>query len=166
MLAIGIVVDDAIVVVEAVQLNIDDGMNPKEATIRALEEVSGAGGRDRLRSVGGVHSGGVSGRHQRPDLPAVCVDDCGFGAAFGIQRAFSEPGVELVDSAAQGTVDGMAGSGILANSTKGSTWTTNRYLFGVRGLIRKSAFALVALVVVYRGPGRPVQDSADRISAG
>ena len=41
VLAIGIVVDDAIVVVEAVQLNIDNGMPPKEATIKAMHEVSG-----------------------------------------------------------------------------------------------------------------------------
>src|SRR5205814_10163456 len=41
VLAIGIVVDDAIVVVEAVQLKIDQGMNPREATIEALHEVSG-----------------------------------------------------------------------------------------------------------------------------
>ena len=33
-------VDDAIVVVEAVQRHIDDGMSPKEATARAMEEVS------------------------------------------------------------------------------------------------------------------------------
>jgi HAE1 family hydrophobic/amphiphilic exporter-1 len=40
VLAIGIVVDDAIVVVEAVQVKIEDGMNPKEATIEAMSEVS------------------------------------------------------------------------------------------------------------------------------
>ena len=40
VLAIGIVVDDAIVVVEAVQVNIGKGMSPKEATIRAMQEVS------------------------------------------------------------------------------------------------------------------------------
>src|SRR5207253_4216031 len=40
VLAIGIVVDDAIVVVEAVQRHIDDGMRPHEATIRAMDEVS------------------------------------------------------------------------------------------------------------------------------
>jgi hydrophobe/amphiphile efflux-1 (HAE1) family protein len=40
VLAIGIVVDDAIVVVEAVQRHIDDGMRPAEATARAMEEVS------------------------------------------------------------------------------------------------------------------------------
>ncbi len=40
VLAIGIVVDDAIVVVEAVQVNIQKGMNPKEATIKAMSEVT------------------------------------------------------------------------------------------------------------------------------
>ncbi len=41
VLAIGIVVDDAIVVVEAVQTFIEEGLSPKEATIKAMEEVSG-----------------------------------------------------------------------------------------------------------------------------
>ena len=40
VLAIGIVVDDSIVVVEAVQRHIDEGMRPREATIQALSEVS------------------------------------------------------------------------------------------------------------------------------
>jgi hydrophobe/amphiphile efflux-1 (HAE1) family protein len=41
VLAIGIVVDDAIVVVEAVEQNIERGLAPKEATMRAMEEVTG-----------------------------------------------------------------------------------------------------------------------------
>lgn len=42
ILAIGLVVDDAIVVVEAVEHHIqDNGMTPKEATYRAMKEVSG-----------------------------------------------------------------------------------------------------------------------------
>jgi HAE1 family hydrophobic/amphiphilic exporter-1 len=40
VLAIGIVVDDAIVVVEAVQVNLQKGMNSKEATIHAMKEVT------------------------------------------------------------------------------------------------------------------------------
>ncbi|MCT4589437.1 MAG: efflux RND transporter permease subunit [Carboxylicivirga sp.] len=40
VLAIGIVVDDAIVVVEAVQVNIEKGMNRREATIAAMKEVT------------------------------------------------------------------------------------------------------------------------------
>ena len=41
VLAIGIVVDDAIVVVENVERNIANGLSPREATIQAMKEVSG-----------------------------------------------------------------------------------------------------------------------------
>ena len=41
VVAIGLVVDDAIVVVEAVQRHIENGMPPKEAALKAMEEVAG-----------------------------------------------------------------------------------------------------------------------------
>jgi HAE1 family hydrophobic/amphiphilic exporter-1 len=41
VLAIGLVVDDAIVVVEAVEHHIERGLSPRDATIKAMEEVSG-----------------------------------------------------------------------------------------------------------------------------
>jgi multidrug efflux pump len=41
VLAIGIVVDDAIVVVENVERNIASGLTPREATVQAMKEVSG-----------------------------------------------------------------------------------------------------------------------------
>lgn len=41
VLAIGIVVDDAIVVVENVERNIENGLSPREATYKAMREVSG-----------------------------------------------------------------------------------------------------------------------------
>ncbi|MGH9478075.1 MAG: efflux RND transporter permease subunit, partial [Terriglobales bacterium] len=41
VLAIGLVVDDAIVVVECVERHIEDGLPPKEAAQRAMEEISG-----------------------------------------------------------------------------------------------------------------------------
>ena len=40
VLAIGLVVDDAIVVVEAVERHIDEGLSPKEATLKAMSEVA------------------------------------------------------------------------------------------------------------------------------
>ena len=42
VLAIGTVVDDAIVVVERVQTLMDGGLNPKEASIQAMQDVTGA----------------------------------------------------------------------------------------------------------------------------
>src|SRR6202167_5619465 len=41
VLAIGLVVDDAIVVVEATERHIDEGLAPKEAAIKAMDEVAG-----------------------------------------------------------------------------------------------------------------------------
>ncbi len=41
VLAIGLVVDDAIIVVEAVERLIHDGLSPRDAAIRAMEEVGG-----------------------------------------------------------------------------------------------------------------------------
>ena len=41
VLAIGLVVDDAIVVVEAVEHHIEQGMSPRDATLQAMKEVSG-----------------------------------------------------------------------------------------------------------------------------
>jgi hydrophobic/amphiphilic exporter-1 (mainly G- bacteria), HAE1 family len=41
ILAIGLVVDDAIVVVEAVEHHMEEGMSPRDASLKAMEEVSG-----------------------------------------------------------------------------------------------------------------------------
>ena len=64
VLAIGIVVDDAIVVVENVERNIEAGLSPREATYQAMREVSGPDHRDRAGAGGGVRAAGL---HQRPD---------------------------------------------------------------------------------------------------
>src|SRR6202020_2455063 len=41
VLAIGLVVDDAIVVVEATERHIEEGLSPKDAAIKAMDEVAG-----------------------------------------------------------------------------------------------------------------------------
>src|SRR5882724_4039361 len=41
VLAIGLVVDDAIVVVEAVERHIEEGMAPKDAALKAMQEIAG-----------------------------------------------------------------------------------------------------------------------------
>ncbi len=42
VLAVGLVVDDAIVVVEAIEVKIEQGRSPREAALEAMDEVSGA----------------------------------------------------------------------------------------------------------------------------
>ena len=55
VLAIGIVVDDAIVVVENVERRIEHGLSPREATHRAMDEVTRPGHRDRAGALRRVH---------------------------------------------------------------------------------------------------------------
>src|SRR5262249_58477095 len=42
VLAVGLVVDDAIVVVEAIEAKIEQGLSPRDAALEAMDEVSGA----------------------------------------------------------------------------------------------------------------------------
>ena len=92
VLAIGIVVDDAIVVVEAVEHHVEHGMNPRDATIRAMDEVSGP-----VIAIGLVLTAVfvpcafISG-NCRPVLPPVRSDDRDFNSDLGVQLVDSEPG--------------------------------------------------------------------------
>src|SRR5262249_47723720 len=64
VLAIGIVVDDAIVVVEAVEHHIEHGLAPYDAAVKAMQQVSGP-----VIAVGLVLSAGVVPGTFLPGLP-------------------------------------------------------------------------------------------------
>jgi HAE1 family hydrophobic/amphiphilic exporter-1 len=68
VLAIGLVVDDAIIVVEAVEHHIDEGMDPKSATEKAMEEVGGPWSPSRSS-----WRPSLSRRRQFPELPDACI---------------------------------------------------------------------------------------------
>ena len=77
-------VDDAIVVVENVERWIEHGLDPKEATRKAMHEVGGA-----VISIAVVLTAvfvptalisGISGQF----LPAICTDHCDCHRNFGI----------------------------------------------------------------------------------
>ncbi|MBV9303690.1 MAG: multidrug efflux RND transporter permease subunit [Acidobacteriaceae bacterium] len=148
VLAIGIVVDDAIVVVEAVQLNIDRGMSPRDATIKALEEVSGP-----VVAIACILAavfipvaflGGISGQIYRQFALTI--------AASVLLSAFNalslSPALSAMILKPKSESKGVLAR-LFGKFNQGFDWTTNRYLFGVRGLIRKTVFALVGLGVVY-----------------
>ena len=86
VLAIGLVVDDAIVVVEAVEQHIERGLAPREATIQAMQEVSGPVVAIALILVVGLPAGRLHGRHSGAAEQSVRRDDCGLDAHFGLQR--------------------------------------------------------------------------------
>jgi multidrug efflux pump len=148
VLAIGIVVDDAIVVVEAVQLNIDRGMNSREATIRALEEVSGP-----VVAIASILAavfipvaflGGISGQIYRQFALTIAVS-----VLLSAFNALSlSPALSALILKPKRSSKGPLAR-FFGKFNQAFDWTTNHYLAGVRGLIRKAAFALVALAAVY-----------------
>jgi len=147
VLAIGIVVDDAIVVVEAVQRHIDDGMSPRDATVRAMSEVSAP-----VVAIAFI-------------LAAVFVPVAFIGGISGeIYKQFAITiAVSVLLSAFNALSLSPALAAMLLRPHKKSssiltrpftwfndtfTWTTSRYLSGVKFLIRRSVVAIVALVAV------------------
>ena len=92
VLAIGIVVDDAIVVVEAVEHHLEHGLSPRDATIDAMNQVAGP-----VIAVGLVLSavfipcafiGGIIGQFFRQ----FALDHRHLDAAVGVQFADAQPG--------------------------------------------------------------------------
>jgi hydrophobe/amphiphile efflux-1 (HAE1) family protein len=144
VLAIGIVVDDAIVVVEAAQRHIDEGLPARQAAIRAMEEVSAP-----VVAIACILAaafipiaflGGISGQIYKQFALTI--------AASVLISAFNALSLSPALSAIL-LRPKMQHRGLLARFfggfDRGFEWTRNRYLAGVGGLIRKSAFAMLAL---------------------
>jgi multidrug efflux pump subunit AcrB len=77
VLAIGLLVDDAIVVVENVERLMEEepDITPREATIKSMDEITDRAGRDRAGALGGVPADGVLRRIDRRDLSPVLGHD-------------------------------------------------------------------------------------------
>src|SRR6202790_4472810 len=144
VLAIGIVVDDAIVVVEAVQRHIDEGMAPRDATIRAMEEVSAP-----VVAIACILAavfipvaflGGISGQIYKQFALTI--------AASVLISAFNalslSPALSAIILRPHTESRGPLAR-LFSGFNRAFTWTTNRYLDGVGTLIRRSALALVGL---------------------
>ena len=146
VLAIGLVVDDAIVVVEAVEHHIEEGLSPRDATLKAMSEVSGAGGRHRPRALVGVHPDRPHGRDPGPAQPAVRGDDRDLGAHLRLQRADAcrrRSRAMLLRPRAR--VEGPARPLLRARSTAASRGPPHGYVSVSRGLVRKTALSLAIL---------------------
>ena len=143
VLAIGIVVDDAIVVVENVERNIEEGLSPREATYKAMQEVSGPDHRHRAGADRGVRAARLHQRPDRPVLQAVRADHRDLDGDLGDQLA--DPVAGAGGAAAQGrttrrrTADPRHGSRCSAGSSAASTGSSgaapNAYGGGVRRVI-------------------------------
>ena len=92
VLAIGIVVDDAIVVVENVERWLEQGLSPRDAARKAMDEVTGpvvAVALVLVRRVCALH---VRIGHHRPVLPAVRRHDFRLDRLLGHQLPDAQPG--------------------------------------------------------------------------
>jgi hydrophobic/amphiphilic exporter-1 (mainly G- bacteria), HAE1 family len=166
------VVDDAIIVVEAVEHHIDEGMDPREATIeKAMEEVGGPVVAIAL-ILAAVFSDGGNSRHHRTAVSAVRHHHRDLGSDLGVQRADAQPGARGA-AAESRRQEGRAAvlasaSSILFNKFFGRTRTASSpplvCLFTSRG------FAMLVLmgVAVLAGSGKhafPAASSRRKIRA-
>lgn len=152
VLAIGIVVDDAIVVVEAVQHKIDHGMTPRDATIAAMEEVSAP-----VVAIACILAavfipvaflGGVSGQIYKQFALTI--------AASVLISAFNALSLSPALSAILLKPASKKRGPLVWFFDKfniGFDWTRNRYLTGVGGLIRRPLLALAGLFFFWFAAG-------------
>jgi hydrophobe/amphiphile efflux-1 (HAE1) family protein len=152
VLAIGIVVDDSIVVVEAVQRNIEEGMAPRAATIQAMQEVSSP-----VVAIACILAavfipvaflGGVSGQIYKQFALTI--------AASVLISAFNalslSPALSAIILRPKAQSRGWLAR-FFESFNRGFEWTRNQYLSGVSGLIRKSVFALAGLAFFWLAAG-------------
>jgi len=148
VLAIGIVVDDAIVVVEAVQHNLDNGMSRRDATLKAMEEVSGP-----VVAIAAILAavfipvaflGGISGQIYRQFALTI--------AASVLISAFSalslSPALSAMLLKPRGESKGLLGRAFYGFNIA-FDWTRHKYLSGVTALLRRSALALAGLIAFF-----------------
>ncbi|HTQ49166.1 MAG TPA: efflux RND transporter permease subunit, partial [Candidatus Acidoferrales bacterium] len=150
VLAIGIVVDDAIVVVEAVQHHLEHGLTPAEATRQAMKEVSGP-----VVAIGLV-------------LCAVFVPVAFMGGVTG--KLYSQFALTIAVAVFFSVINALTLSPalcalLLKKPTPGRgpvakffklfnrtfDWVTNRYGNVVGGLTRKATRSMLLLVMVVAG---------------
>jgi hydrophobic/amphiphilic exporter-1 (mainly G- bacteria), HAE1 family len=153
VLAIGLVVDDAIVVVEAVEHHIGEGLSPKAATLKAMEEVSGP-----VTAIALILSAvflptvfipGITGRlyQQFAVTIAISVLISAFNA-LTLSPALSALLLRPKTTKAKGPLGWF-----FDRFNRGYNRLTDGYVGVCRALIRKSAFSLLFLGLVAVGVG-------------
>ena len=152
VLAIGIVVDDAIVVVEAAQRHIDEGLAPRAAAIRAMEEVSAP-----VVAIACILAaafipvaflGGISGQIYKQFALTIAVS-----VLISAFNALSlSPALSAILLRPKMQARGPVGR-FFNGFDRAFEWTRNRYLEGVGTLIGKTALAMLGLFAFWFAAG-------------
>jgi HAE1 family hydrophobic/amphiphilic exporter-1 len=152
VLAIGIVVDDAIVVVEAVIHHIERGLTPKEATLKAMEEVTGP-----VIAIALVLSavfipvafmGGITGRLYQQFAITIAIS-----VLFSAFNALTlSPALSALLLKPAGQPKGIAGK-FFGLFNRGFEKVTGKYLglaeILIRKLVRAAIFILVLCALIF-----------------
>ena len=150
VLAIGIVVDDAIVVVEAVQHHLEHGLTPVEATRQAMKEVSGP-----VVAIGLVlcavfvpvaFMGGVTGQLYSQFALTIAV-----AVIFSVINALTlSPALSALllkkPTPGRGPI-----AAFFRLFNRAFDWVTQKYGRIVGGMVRKATFSMLLLIVVVGG---------------
>ena len=148
VLAVGLVVDDAIVVVEAIEAKIEEGLSPRDAALRAMDEVSGAlvGIALVLSSVfiPAAFIAGIKGALYRQF--ALTIAFSVLISAFNALTLSPALGALLLRPRRAGARRGILGR-FFAGFERAFGSAQTGYVRGVQFLIRKVGVALVVLVV-------------------
>ncbi len=153
VLAVGIVVDDAIVVVEAVEHHIEHGLTPLQATEKAMDEVSGP-----VMAIGLVlcavfvpvsFMGGIVGQLYKQFAITISIS-----VILSVIVALTlTPALCRMILKPRRQMRGPVG-GFLRLFNKGFDKTTTGYLGGVGFFLRRVAIALGCLAVLWLAAGR------------
>jgi multidrug efflux pump len=152
VLAIGLVVDDAIVVVEAVEHHIEQGLPPREATLKAMSEVSAPviGIALVLSSVFipiGLMSG-IQGRLNKQFAVTIAIS-----VLISAFNALSlSPALSAMLLRPRRETKGRLAR-LFGGFNRGFLRATNRYVGVSRGLVRKMAVTLALLAAFTVGAG-------------
>src|ERR1700734_2947460 len=149
VLAIGLVVDDAIIVVEAVEHHIEEGMDPTAATIKAMEEVGGPVVAIALILaavfIPTAFIPGITGRMYQQFAVTIAISV--LISAFNALTLSPALASLLLKPKEEGHKEGLLGRGYnLFNRFFGRT--TESFVHTSSVLIHKSAIAMVALALV------------------
>ncbi len=146
VLAIGIVVDDSIVVVEAVQRHIDEGMPPREATEKAMSEVSAP-----VVAIAFILAavfipvaflGGISGQIYKQF--ALTIATSVLLSAFNALSL--SPALSAILLRPKGKSRSLLAP-LFGGFNRAFRWTTDRYLTTVTFLSRRTVMALAGLAI-------------------
>jgi len=150
VLAVGIVVDDAIVVVEAVEHHIEHGLTPLQATEKAMEEVSGPVVAIALVLcsvfVPVAFMGGITGEMYRQFAITLSVSVL-LSALVALTLT---PALCVMILRPRKPMGGPLGW-FLNGFNRGFEWTTRGYVFLVRKAIRWVVVTLALMGAVYFG---------------